>query len=70
MKRKPKLFYIKERHNPQLGVYYVALGQLSRAEAAAHERSLYGHNVVLGFAVEADYLARLEQLKAAKESVQ
>ena len=30
---KPKYWWIKERHNPQLGVYYVAIGRLRIAAA-------------------------------------
>lgn len=34
----PKKFYIKERHNPQTGVYYVACGQMSKQQAKSYEK--------------------------------
>lgn len=33
-------FYIKERHNPQLGVYYKAEGKLSKKRAKEKEEAL------------------------------
>lgn len=62
-------FYIKERHNPQLGVYYSPLGQLSKAKAKRHEVSLYGTNYVHAFETEADYTAEVNRLKQAGEDV-
>lgn len=69
MKRQ-KRFWIKERHNPQLGVYFVACGQMSNAEAKRTEKSLYGDNYMLGFDTEAEYKAKLAELKRSGKSVQ
>lgn len=50
-----KTFWIKERHNPQLGIYYTACGRMSKAEARRNERLLYGYNVMLPFATQEAY---------------
>lgn len=63
-------YYIKERHNPQTGIYYVAYGQLSKAAAKRKESSLYGSNVMLRFDTEAEYQAKLAELKKKGERVQ
>lgn len=63
-------FWIKERHNPQTGIYYVACGQLSKTAAKKKESSLYGSNVMLRFETEAEYQAKLAELKKNGESVQ
>jgi hypothetical protein len=60
---KPKYWWIKERQNPQLGTYYVAMGPLSIQKAMRSERSLYGHNYMHKFESEAAYLNRVEWLK-------
>lgn len=65
-----KRFYIKQRHNPQLGTYYVACGRLSKREAKAKERSLFGDNTMLGFDTGEEYLEMLSSLRAAGEHVQ
>ena len=65
-----QLFYIKERHNPQIGVYYVLMGQLSKDEAKANENSIYGHNVVLSFSTEKLYNDRIEQLRKEGARIQ
>lgn len=62
---KPRAYWIKERHNPQLKVYYVACGQITKAEAAVKERSMYGFNVMHRFETEMAYLAKLEELRKA-----
>lgn len=68
---KAKLFYIKERFNPQLGTYYVRLGQMSKAAAKRIEgKSLYGSNIVHGFETEQDYNAKVAELRSKGESVQ
>ena len=41
-----KSFYIKERHNLQTGIYYVAMGQLTKAYAKNCEKSLAGFNIM------------------------
>ena len=61
---KPKSFYIKERHNPQLKKpYYVACGQLSKKEAAKNENSVYGTNIMMPYSTEVDYKNAIEQLE-------
>jgi hypothetical protein len=67
---KPKQYWIKERHNPQLGVYYVACGQLSVKEARKKEQTIYGENVMLCYETEESYRAALESLRKRGESVQ
>jgi len=58
-----KLYYIKERHNPQLGKpYYTAYGQLSKRAAKDKEGSLYGYNVMLKFESKEEYQAEIERL--------
>jgi hypothetical protein len=60
---RPKLWWIKERHNPQLGVYYSAMGQLSKAAAKRYEKPLYGDDYMLGFDSEEAYNAKLAELR-------
>lgn len=69
MKRK-KLFYIKERYNPQLGTYYGACGPMSKSAAKRMEKPLYGENFMHGFDTEEAYNARLSELRANGERVQ
>jgi hypothetical protein len=52
---KPKYYWIKERHNPQLGTYYVLCGQLTVKEAKLRERSIYGSNAMHKYATEKEY---------------
>lgn len=65
-----KSFWIKERNNPQLGTYYVACGQLSKTAARKMEKALYGSNVMLEFKTEAEYTAKLDELRKQCVSVQ
>lgn len=65
-----KRYWIKERHNPQLGIYYVACGQLSKTEAKRAESPLYGDNYMLSYDTEEAYLARLAELREKGERVQ
>jgi len=58
-----KKWYIKERHNPQLGVYYVAKGQLTKKEAKEYENAKYGENTMLSFETQAEYDAKIRALK-------
>lgn len=58
-----KLYYIKERYNPQLGTYYEAMGQMTKTAAKRHERPLYGHNTMHSFTTEQAYNDRIEELK-------
>ena len=59
----PKSFYIIERHNPQLGVYYIKAGQLTKKDAKARGNSIYGTNVMLEYPSEAEYNEAIEKLK-------
>lgn len=58
-----KRFYVKERHNPQLGVYHVACGQLTKKAAREAEQSLYGYNNMIPFDTAKEYQAHLDYLK-------
>ena len=64
-----KLYYIKERHNPQLGVYYVPCGQLSKRAAKRNEDSLYGFNIMHGYATQEEYDKAVSALKESGENV-
>ena len=65
-----KPYWIKERDNPQLGVYYVAMGQMSKREAMRKERSLYGSNTMHSYETEQAYLAMLQKLRDSGERLQ
>ncbi len=66
-----KPWWIRERHNPQLGIYWVASGQMSKTEAMKYESgSLYGANYMHRFETESDYQAKLAELKKRNERVQ
>ena len=66
--RKP--YWIRERHNPQFGVYYIGMGRLSKRVAARYESgSLYGDNTMLRFDSEEAYNAKLKELKEAGHTV-
>ena len=58
-------YWIKERHNPQIGVYYTALGQISKAEARRHTKPLYGANIRLEFQDKESYEKKIKELKRA-----
>lgn len=65
-----KLFYIKERNNPQFdSPYYVPLGAISKAEARRYERPKYGNNTVHAFNTKEAYTARIEELKKSGASI-
>jgi hypothetical protein len=68
--KKTNPFWIKERHNPQLRVYYVGMGQLSVAAAKRHTKALYGHNYMLRFDTEADYQEKLNSLRKEGQRVE
>lgn len=63
-------FYIKERHNPQLGTYFVGCGKLLVKHAKKMESSLYGFNTMHRYESEQEYNFRLEELIDAGERVQ
>ncbi len=64
---KCKYWWIKERHNPQIGVYYTPLGQVSIAYAKKLERPLYGYNVMLRFENQKDYESKLKEIQEKQE---
>ena len=66
---KKQAYWIKERHNRQTGVYYKACGQLSNSAAKDYESTLYGSNYMLRFETEAEYLAKLNELRKNGECV-
>ncbi len=69
--KRVKPYWIKERHNPQLGTYYVACGQLSRTAASKMMgKSLYGYNTMQAFTTESEYKKALDSLKAEGHMVQ
>ncbi len=70
MKRAPKMFYIKERHNPQLGVYYIAMGQMTKTAAKEAAGGVYGTNIMRAFMDEQTYKDELAALKEKGEKVQ
>jgi len=61
---KAKYYWILERHNPQLGVYYIAYGNMPSRVAKEHEGSIYGHNYMLKFDSEEEYNQRINELKS------
>jgi len=63
-------YYIKERYNPQLGTYYVRCGQLTKKDAKAMEKSLYGDNFMMEFSCEKEYENKIAELKRNKKSIQ
>lgn len=67
---KPRYYWIKERHNPQLGIYYVACGNLSIKNAMKMECGIYGNNIMTKFASEAAYNNALQKLKDQGKPVQ
>lgn len=64
-----KPYWIKERDNPQLGVYYVACGQMAVRTADRATRPLYGSNRMLRFDTKTEYETKLQQLREAGERV-
>jgi hypothetical protein len=67
MKKLP--WWIKERHNPQLGTYYVPRGQMTVKAAKMCEVSAYGSNFMQRYETEALYKAALAKLKKDGERV-
>ena len=61
--------YIKKRSNPQVGTYYVGMGEMKVKDAKAYETSLYGNNEMLRFDSQDAYEQELDTLRIAGESV-
>lgn len=63
-------YYIRERHNPQLGIYYIPEGQKSRADVIKIENNnMYGYCLMIPYETEADFYDAIRHLKLAGESV-
>ena len=63
MVRRHRPWWVKERHNPQLGRYYVACGQMSKTAARKHENCKYGYNIMRPFDTEKEYNVYLDYLR-------
>lgn len=62
---KYKYWYILERHNPQIGVYYRKLGNVSKKEATRYTTGcLYGYNFLRRYENEDEYNKAASELKA------
>lgn len=64
-----KRWWIKERQSQSLH-YFVACGQLSKTAAKRMEKPLAGYNTMHGYDTEAEYMAKIDELRAAGHSVQ
>lgn len=62
-------YWIKERHTPQLGVYYTSMGQMSVVRAKDIERTAYGRNIMHPFKTLTAYQEMLSELKQNGEDV-
>lgn len=58
-----KKFYLGERINPQLGTYWVRHGQLTKKDAKAKEKCLYGAKIMHPFETEAEYNQKIQELE-------
>lgn len=66
MAKQQKLYYLGRRDNPQLPKpYYVAYGQLSKAEAKRKGKALYGSMTLEPFESGIAYACRIAELDAA-----
>ena len=62
--KQQKKWWLLERHNPQLGVYWIPLGQLARSTALARENTLYGTNYVHPFDSLKEYQEKCAELRS------
>lgn len=62
-------YWIKQRHNPQLGTYWVACGQMTKRAAKQQESPLYGDNVMHPFETKESYDLKVRDLLASGEKV-
>jgi hypothetical protein len=62
-------YWLKQRHNPQLGIYYVKCGQLTQKAAKQMEKSVYGDNYMLSFPNLELYQAEIDKLIKSGEKV-
>ena len=70
MVKAKRLYYLRERYNPQLGTYWIRAGQLSKAAAKRWESTAYGENTMHGFETESEYEAKIAKLESDGEKVQ
>ena len=61
--KKGKYYWINERHNPQIGIYYIAYGRISTAEAKKKEQSIYGQNYLHKFNTKKEYLFKIKEIE-------
>jgi hypothetical protein len=62
-KKRTKLWYIGARYNPQFDKpYYVAYGQLSKADAKKKEGSIYGSMHLTGYSTQQEYENKIQEL--------
>jgi hypothetical protein len=66
---KLKKWWIKERYNPQLGTYWVPMGQMSETQARRHEAPTYGDNTMHPFGTEAEYNAKIAELRLSNQRI-
>lgn len=67
--KKSEYYWIKERYNPQLGIYYARCGNLSIKEAKQAEKTVYGSNRMIRFNSEKEYLKEIERIEGEGKSV-
>ena len=65
-----KYYWLRERHNPQLGTYYVAHGKITLQEAREYAIPLYGTNKMHKFRTKEAYEAEIEMLKSQGKRVE
>lgn len=59
-----KSYWIKKRINPQFDKpYYHLYGQLTKKDARAKEKSLYGNNVMLEYKTQKEYFDAIKELR-------
>jgi len=63
-------YYIGYRSNPQLGGYYVKYGQLTKTDAKAKEKCVYGSMSLTAYNSEEEYNTKISELITAGERVQ
>lgn len=63
-------YVIKERYNPQLGVYFVAMGRISDARAEGRGKCLYRSDIMYAFNTRKEYELELQRLRESGERVQ
>lgn len=62
-------YWIKERCNPQLGIYFVPMGQMTVEQAKKYEKPKYGYNTMHRFGNEGAYLNEIKRLRGCGERV-